>query len=171
MMSDMSPKPTPSTKGRNWTRIALLISLALNLVIVGALVGAFWKNEKPTGRHLDRMSMGLGAYVRALPEPAQSEVMALIGSGSEDRRSFRRAMRERQREFERVLLEKPFSEQAVRAALMQKRDFALNKTVRLQDAYVDALVAMSDAERAAHFDRAQELVEKRRKGKRRKTRD
>lgn len=170
-MSDFSPKPTPSKGGRNWTRIVLLISLALNLVIVGALVGAFWKNEKPTGRHLDRMSMGLGIYMRVLPEPAQSEIMALVGSGSEDRRSFRRAMRERQREFERVLLEKPFSEQAVRDALMQRRDFALNKTVSLQDAYVDALVAMSDAERAAHFDRAQELLEKHRKGKRSKKHD
>ena len=170
-MSDISSKSTPSTRGRNWTRIALLISLALNLVIVGALVGAFWKNEKPTGRHLDRMSMGIGAYVRALPEPAKSEVMTLVGTGSEDRRSFRRAMRERQREFERVLLEKPFSEQAVRKALLQRRDFALDKTVRLQDAYVDALVAMSDAERAAHFDRAQELLEKYRKGKRSKKHD
>ncbi|MEJ6708797.1 MAG: periplasmic heavy metal sensor [Amylibacter sp.] len=170
-MSDIPPKSTPLTKGRNWTRIALLVSLALNLVIVGALVGAFWKNEKPTGRHLDRMSMGLGAYVRALPEPVQSDVMALVGTGSEDRRNFRRAMRERQQKFERVLLEKPFSEQAVRAALMQRRDFALDKTVRLQDAYVNALVAMSDAERPAHFDQAQELLEKRRKGKRRKKRD
>ena len=159
-MSKIENTPPPQKRGRNWTRIALIGSLAVNLLIVGTLAGAFWKHEKPKGRHMDRISMGLGANILALPEPAQGEIAALVGKGFESRRAFRRIMRDSQKELLAALRAEPFSEEVLRAAFEAHRGAALGKSRVLQDAYVDALVDMSDEERAAHLDRAEQIRKK-----------
>lgn len=166
--SPQTPRQTPPKKRRNWMRIVLILSLALNLLIVSALGAAFFKSQKPHGRHMDRASMGLGAYILALPEPAQSEIMSMVGKGSENRRKYRRDMRAYRTELRDALSAEPFSREAVQAAMNGQRDGALNRTVKIQEAYLDAVSNMSDAERAAHFERAQEIAKSRGK-KMRKT--
>lgn len=170
-MTDQTPQ-TPAPKApRKWTRIVLILSLAINLLVVAALVGAFFKHDKRQGPHLDRASMGLGAYILALPEPAQSEVMAMIGKGSEDRREFRKTMYKLRKDTETALQATPFSVDAVKSALDQQRNGALQRTAQVQDAYLTALAAMTDAERAAHFERAAEIKAERFKKRREKKAD
>ncbi len=160
---------TPSPKrGRNWMRFVLIVSLALNLLVVGLLGGAFLRHEKPVGRHLDRMSMGLSIYIRALPEDSRTAFEAELRDGNSSRRALRKSMRERQRSLEAVLLAEPFSEEAVRQALTEHRSFAFEKTGRLQDAYVDAVAGLSDEARAAYFERVQDMFAKRRMKRKRK---
>lgn len=160
-MTDQTPQTNPTKRVRNWTRGLLIASLAVNLLIVGALVGAFFKNEKPRGPHLNRASMGLGAYILALPEPEQSEIMALIGKGSKDRRKFRKEMRKSRRNLDAAIQAEPFSSEAVKSAMNSQRDGALNHTLQIQDAYLEALTNMTESERAAHLERAQKITQKR----------
>lgn len=163
---------TPSQKKpRRWLRLLLIGSLTLNLLVAGALVGAFLSHEKPTGRHMDRLSMGLGAYVRALPEAQNKQVSALMSAGSTDRKAFRREMRARQKELETLLLSDDFSAQTVRDALSDHRGFALRRTSALHEAYVDAVVTLSAEERVEYVARVKEILSKRRGKKRRKSQD
>lgn len=164
-MTDQENTKAPK-KPRNWLRVAFIASLAVNLLVVAALSGAFWKNQGPKGRHLDRVSMGLGAYVLALPEPEQAGVLALIDKGSKDRKAFRKSMRQSRNKLEQALQATPFSEDAVRTAMEATHDAALNKTRSLHEAYLTAIVAMNDEEREAHFKRAKEIQAERRKKKR-----
>lgn len=165
------PQPTAPKPRRNWMRIVLILSVALNLLIVSALGAAFFKHQKPHGRHLDRMSMGLGVYILALPEPAQSEIMSMIGKGSQDRRSFRRDMRAYRKALNEALRAEPFSSEAVRTAMNAQREGVLNRTVKIQEAYLAALYSMSPEERAAHFDHAEDILKTRGKKKRDKAKN
>ncbi len=167
-MTDQTPPNTPAKGPRNWTRIALVLSVALNLLIVSTLAGAFWKNQTRHGPHLDRSSMGLGAYILALPKPAQSEIMSMIGKGSTDRRQFRREMRKNRQDLETALKAEPFSREDVQAAMNKQRDGAVTRTLKIQKAYLDALSDMTETGRVAHFERAEELLKQRRKKKRKK---
>jgi hypothetical protein len=169
-MVDQKANTTPPKKARNWTRIALVASLAVNLLIVAALAGAFWSGTKPSGRHLDRMSLGLGVYIRALPDDAKDDVMALVGKGHKDRKQFRHDMREQQKVFEQAVMTEPFSPETVRNAMENYRGIVLGKTVKIQEAYLEALTKMTDAERAAHFERVKVLKAERQK-RRRKSKD
>ena len=165
-MTDHMSQTRQAKKPRNWMRMALILSLAINLLIVGALVGAFAKNEKTTGRHLDRASMGLGAYILALPTPKQDEILSMIGKGSKDRREFRKNMKEFRRELDATLQAQPFSSQAVKNAMDLQRMSAIARTVKIQEAYLAALAEMSEEERAAHLKLAQEIKAKRSKKRR-----
>ncbi len=162
-MTDQTPNPQPTKRPRNWTRILLICSVAFNLLIVAALAGAFFKNDKRHGVHLDRASMGLGAYILALPEADQSKIMSMVGKGSEDRRKYRKNMRKSRQDLEAALQATPFSIDAVKAAMDNQRRGALTRTTKLQDAYLDALSNMSDEARAAHLIRAQEIMKDRNK--------
>ena len=115
-MTDQQNAKAPK-KPRNWLRVAFIASLAVNLLVVAALSGAFWKNQGPKGRHLDRVSMGLGAYILALPDAEQAEVLALAGKGSKNRKACRKTMRQKREMLEQVLHSTPFSEEDVRAAM------------------------------------------------------
>ncbi len=166
-MTDQQNAKAPK-KPRNWLRVAFIASFAVNLLIVAAFAGAFLKHQGPKGRHLDRVSMGLGAYILALPEPAQTDVMALVGKGSKDRKAFRKSMRKHRDMLEQSLQETPFSPEAVRAAMTASQGAVLSKTQSLHEAYLAAVIAMSDAERAAHFERAKEIQAERHKTKRKR---
>jgi hypothetical protein len=170
-MVDQKTNTTPPKKARNWTRIALLASLAVNLLIVAAMAGAFWSNTKPSGRHLDRMSLGLGVYIRALPDVSRDDVMVLVGKGHKDRKQFFREMREQQKVFEMAVLTEPFSPDAVRDAMENYRGIVLGKTVRIQEAYLTALTKMTEAERAAHFEQVKALKAERQKRRKRKSKE
>ena len=170
-MTDQTPKAKPTKRPRNWTKILLIVSLAFNLLIVAAVTGAFFKNEKRYGRHLDRASMGLGAYILALPEPAQNEIMSIIGKGSDDRRKFRQTMWQSRKNLVAALQAKPFSAEAVKAAMDDQRSGALNRTTKIQDAYLDAVTNMSEEERATHLARAEDIMKERNKKRSKPARD
>ena len=92
---DVSEKPK-----RNWVKIALIGSLAVNLLIVGLIVGAVMRFDKGQGRHLNRVSMGLGLFIQALPDEARAEVNAAGGPHLGNRRAFRKEIRSRQKALE-----------------------------------------------------------------------
>ena len=150
---------------RNWMKIVLIGSLALNLLIVGLVVGAMMRFDKGHGRHFDRVSMGMGLFIQALPEDARKQVKASGGPYVGNFRAFRKEMRVSQKRLETAILATPFSEEAVRAAISARRDFALGATAQVQDAFVSALSGLSVEERAT-FNARVETLRKERKSRR-----
>lgn len=150
-----TPDPKPAT--RVWVRLLLFASLALNLLIVGAVVGLSWKfRDGP-----DQVGRDYAApYVFAL-QP-------------KERRSLRRAARDhlpepvgpraqRQADYQQVLRAlraTPFDRDEAAAALTRQTSMARDRRVAGQEALLDHWDAMSDSRRAAYATRLEEVLKK-----------
>ncbi|PLS22318.1 periplasmic heavy metal sensor [Neptunicoccus cionae] len=149
---------TEIKKTRNWGKIALIGSLALNLLVVGLVVGAFGRFEAPPS---GRASMGLGSFIKALPEAEQDMVRAASGLRREDRKKTMDAFRASKDALEEALLAQPFSEEAARAAVSAHHNIALEHGARLQNALVKAVADMTPQEHEAYVERVRQEQEKR----------
>ncbi|MEM6618101.1 MAG: periplasmic heavy metal sensor [Pseudomonadota bacterium] len=167
----MSDQPTPKRRRFPWGRVVLLVSLALNFLVIGVVVGVLagiLPDRGPRGgaRHLDRVSMGLGPYIQALPAGAQETVKAAGGGFDRDARRARiSALRNQRRTVVRLLRASPFDPEALRAALADQRSRAFATTPAVQEAFVVAFTALTSEERAAVLERAQEFRKARGKSK------
>jgi uncharacterized membrane protein len=93
----------PGPKRRNWLKIALGVSLALNMLVVGFAVGAAWRFHAggfgPRGMH---------HLTERLSEPARTNVQRILDSKREGRRAFRERMRAARDEARDAMLTEPF---------------------------------------------------------------
>lgn len=142
-----------------WGRILCGLSLALNLLVVGLLLGAalgFDGGRKgPAARHLERVSLGLGAQIHALPDASRERVLAAAAAdGKLDKRSRWAALRAARREVIEALAAEPFDPARARAALERARGSALAPTRAIHEAFVAEWSTLSPEERRAALERA-----------------
>ncbi|SLN23238.1 periplasmic heavy metal sensor [Pseudooctadecabacter jejudonensis] len=156
--------PTPSPKRGRWTSRLLVVSLALNLLILGAGVGFMLSDGGRGGP--PRLDLTSGVLTRAMDEPRRAAVRdALRDSGA-----FRPADRRLIREDLQVLVE------TIRAETFDAQMFEVvmsRQLSRLQQGQQTVLRAvsvqvadMSADEREAFADRIQEQLQRRGGGER-----
>lgn len=144
---------------RRWRSILLIVSLALNLFLVGILVGgrvAEWRAPaSPTAA-----ALGPGAVsqlLSALPASARSEARRMFTERRPEIRRHFRALRTARLEAMRTLRAEPFDRQAFAEAMETVRE----RTLALQAAVQQVLIDLSgevDAEtRARLADAATDL--------------
>jgi len=109
----------PAKKSWTWGKIALLVSLALNLVVAGALVGASFGGG--FGKHgADFRGVrppGLRAYVQALPNDLRQQYFQQTRGYGKQLRKLVRNSAARNEAAVKVLQTDPFSQQDFLAAL------------------------------------------------------
>lgn len=158
---------TPAGRWRKG-RLLVIASLALNLVFIGLVAGAFFAgSDKHRGdaRYLERVSMGLGRYIDALPEPERGAVLEAAGGISKKARHARYGQFRQIRKELRAALERPdLTEPELRAILLRQRDSALSGTIAVQEAFALAFAGLDPQERKAVIDRAEERRRTWRKG-------
>lgn len=169
-MSDPTPSDTESpttppigvvpreSGGPRWIRIALAISVALNLAVAGLAAGA-WLREGPH-RGMPR-DMSFGPFTEALSPSDRRELRQAFGDRMP---KFREARRETRAELEALLATlraTPFKPAAAEAAI---ETIARRTTERLDlgsDLLAGRIMAMSDAERLAFADRLEQGLKRR----------
>ena len=158
-MSDDLDKPK---KGPRWAKIALGVSLSLNLLVAGLAIGTF-SNVKKNGGPM-RPGEAAGAYTYAL--------------SPQDRRSIGKAISERNRSGDKtrdqivaeyqnmidVLTADEFDREAARQILDRQFNFANERRLDSESLLLDHLDTLSLEERKAFAERLQEGA-KRRPGK------
>lgn len=156
---EQPPRPRPVMR---W---ALILSLALNLVFVGMLAGAFYRHAVGPGRSEGPGLAGPGRYaapyVIALPPEARHSMM----------RSLRREMttnlpprQERRAHYARILeaLRQPeFDRGNLESVLAAQQDMALRMQARGHEAWLATMSEMSASERQAYADRLEEVLAQR----------
>lgn len=151
--------PRPGRK----LRIVLFASLALNLLVVGLMVGVmaahgFGKDSRPP-----RMDQVGGPMARALSDEDRRALGRAMHEAYRDRRPDRATIRA---EFEQLIaaLERtPYEPEVVRASVERQMQ-AVAEGVRLgRELLLERLESMSDAERAAYAGRLREALERKRK--------
>lgn len=143
-----------------WIKIALGLSLAANLAVVGVVAGAAFRG--PPKDHRPGVSGHATAYIKALPrEDRQAILQNVRKSGGQGRLSgaARRAL------FDEMLtaLRAPELDPAVISAVLNKQKAAsLGVQSGVQDQWIALVAGMSMEERLSYADAVQDELDRKR---------
>ncbi len=135
-------------KGGRWIKIALVLSLCLNVLVIGAVGGFFWK-------HRDGWEPGrfaLHRVLRALPEDRRDAARAAIEARLPEYESLRDQLREARRESAALLVADPLDEAALRASVLRARKLNETRRMMIEDALIGFAAGLSLEERKAIAD-------------------
>lgn len=167
-MSDLSqsaaPQPQPPNPPRRfrWSRLVLVVSLGLNLLVAGLVVGSFAGKERrgPPPAALSGRDMGYGPYIGALDREARV-------AASKDLRaqlpSWRNLKAERAAHFRAVvaaLRADPYDPDALAALMAQQRDMLARGQIAGAQTLLTQIDAMDASRRAAYADRLEAFLER-----------
>ncbi|MEM9578292.1 MAG: periplasmic heavy metal sensor [Pseudomonadota bacterium] len=148
-----------------WMKILLGVSLAVNLAIAGVVVGVLLRPDGP-GERFSR-SPGLGAfgapYMMALTKEDRRAVLGALRNSSKGEVPSRRARREI---FDRVLTTlraTPFDASALENVISNQAAVSVTVQRRTQEAWLDVVARMDDAERARYADAVEVYLKRGRK--------
>lgn len=164
MPSDLPPPgpPQPAPSGR-WTRVALVISLALNLAVAGLVAGAMlrgpWRGDDGP-RAVVARDPGLGPYAAALSEDDRTALRRAMRERLPDLRAARTGFRADMQGVLDALRAEPFAPDALRAA-MARSSSRLTETVEIGQALVfDRIAELDAAGRRAFADRLEQALDR-----------
>lgn len=138
-----------------WLRILLVLSLGLNLLVVGVGVGrvvAGDSSDKPP-RSRD---IGFGPYTRALSDNDRQALRGALMRGEREVRVGRAAMKKSFDDMLSALRADPFDSDALTAVFDDQLNVMTGRQKLGMSVMADRLIAATDAERAAFADRLEE---------------
>ena len=144
---------TGNGRTRRWLGILLTLSLAINLLIAGAVAGALWMRSGHDGPGHPRSGMVGGPLTRALEPEARREIGRALRAMRAEAGGSRAA---RVASMDRILEELtrvPFEPEALDAALSAHRGAFQRDVAAGQRLLVAHLAGMTDAERAEFAER------------------
>jgi uncharacterized membrane protein len=154
-MSDPSPS-TPENSGWSRTRrVIFYASLALNLLVVGVVIGAVLTGGRPSARAPLDSAVPM---VRALSPEQRAEVVTRMRTVSPDRSERPVTMMRRTREVLQVLRSDTFDPVRFDALLAEQGAATARRAATGRAALVEILSGMSAADRRAYVDRLEERL-------------
>lgn len=157
---------TQETKGRTrrWTRILLIGSVALNVLIIGVVGGAAIAIKGDGDRPAPTDRFG-AAHIKALSFEDKRAVGRAIRKAYRSAEIDHHADQANYKEALAVLRSTPFDETAM-VELVTRLDMASEQRRELaRDVFLAQILSMTDAERAAYADRLEEVLERGPRGK------
>lgn len=162
-MSDAS-KP-PERRFPRWMTVLLVVSLSVNLLVAGILVGATLRHggERKDDRGRSELSRDLGRtpFVAALDPGDRRAIADRLRREAGPLRANRQELRERFDGLLAALRADSFDRAAVEALLAQQRQAGLRRLEIGEDAILDRLEEMSAEERRAYADRLDRSLRRR----------
>ncbi len=134
-------------KKRNWVKYLLIVSLGLNLIVAGLMVGAKVSGHGPHKR-VGMPGFGMRGFVQALPRDKRAELRAQFRDNRSKMRANGKAMHKSMDTIRAVIAMQPFDAEALHTAFTNQRAQVTSVTQDAQDAFVKIIADMSDAERA-----------------------
>ena len=140
-------------KPRRWLYPLLFISLALNLLIAGMVVG--WL-ASPGGPKRSEFASARGLvgepFLRALPDEQRRAMLREIVRDAPQIRESRESLRARFEAFLSALRMEPYDPKTVAELLKEQRNVAVNRQEIGERLLLERLEAMSVSERNAYAD-------------------
>jgi len=147
--------------GRSWMKIVLILSLALNFLVVGALVGSRFGAKSDRGADFrGQIAFAVGPYGRALSKEDRRVLGQALRARSSEFRKSRQEMRTLGAQVATALREEPFEPAKVASLLEQQIGLGRGLQNTGQALLVERLVAMSAEERAAYADRLEKVLKR-----------
>ena len=151
-------------------KVVLAISLAINLLVFGAVVGAGMHGERDRKSNSSRGedNAAIGIYGRALDRPDRRAIIQRLREGHNAQgREIRVELGEFARDATEVLKQTPFNKEAFAELLLRQQSLIKGRSDTMQDALVEQIASMTSEQRIAYADRLLELLD--RGGHRRKS--
>lgn len=148
--------PTRGPRGDRLTRIVLVASLALNLLVVGLAAG--WALRHTDGPHPSRLDMAGGPLTRALSQEDRHEIGRQMRQAWRQVDGGRADMRASLDAMVADLRAVPFDPAQVAERMRQHRARFAVRFEMGQDILVTHLSNMTDAERRAYADRLEDKI-------------
>ena len=148
-MTTASPSPVETAPPRRrWMRWALIASLAINLLVVGAIVGSFVRGGGPFGGGRGAPANIIG-YVTSLPTERRQELLKRSVALRSDMRALRQQVRAANRERLDAFTAEPFDRKRYIDA--QTRQIEADSKIRLltRDVAAETAAGMTLEERRA----------------------
>ncbi|MEX5727148.1 putative membrane protein [Rhodovulum iodosum] len=146
-------------KGWPWGRIALGISLALNLMVAGIVLGGLLSHRHDFGhdRRGDRFAE-VGPYSRALDDEDRAALRQELRRSWPQGRQNRQAVRAGFDEVLSALRSEPFEVGRVEAVLTSQSERISDHLTITRGLLLDRMAQMSPDERAAFADRLEQVL-------------
>ena len=164
-MTETAPNPpqTPDAppKKRRWLMPLLFVSLALNLLVAGLVVGHALSPDARFDRE-GRPARGVigEPFVRALPPADRRALMRDVMQDRDRIRDSRESLKQRFDAFLAALRAVPFDTDEVRRLLQEQREAAVGRQEIGETLLMKRLDDMTDDERAAYADRLEESLQR-----------
>jgi uncharacterized membrane protein len=140
--------PRPVRRAPRWLLVALVVSLALNLVIVGSVAGAMWRFRKPP-QWASAVTPNLLGYASTLPAQRRKQLWDTTLEERRHIRPFRREARTAREETIKALIAEPFEKQRFLAAQARQAEAENRARQAVQDLYVKIADGLTPEERRA----------------------
>lgn len=135
---------------RSALRIALAISLTVNVFLLGAAVGAwFWQPSSQSPRQQDQ---GLAAAARALDPEKRQAFREMLSKARQDAQSDSQAARTARDTLARLLNEADLDRTSIEAALNTTRAADARVRARMEAAVIDFAAGLDPKDRAVLID-------------------
>ncbi len=142
---------TPATD-RRWVRIALVVSLALNLLVVGLVAGAILGGPRDRDRNPALRDLGFGPFVAALPRADRREMGRAIAREAGAFRENRAEMRAMFEAFLTALRAEPYDPDAVQRIVSGQQAKVSERQDLGRRLLLERIEAMDSAGRAGYAD-------------------
>jgi uncharacterized membrane protein len=154
-MTVTSPQPdkTPQTHRCRWGRLVLVTSLALNLAVLGILVGAAAKGGWHGGDPRSVRDVGFGPFTQALTENDRKTLRNAFMQNAPDMRRTRQSIRDEMNVLLSALRADPFKAAALSDALRMTTARARDRQELGEQLILDFVAALPAADRLAFADR------------------
>ncbi|KCV81525.1 hypothetical protein ATO10_11452 [Actibacterium atlanticum] len=158
-MSNAEKQPEAGKTSFRWGRLVLVISLALNLMVLGIVGGAVLSRGGPSGPpRIDVLSFG--PYTAALDQDGRRVLRREIFAEGKGVGNVRKLLRQ---DFEAVLAAlraTPFDAEATGVLMNVPTDRIAGHADYVRQHVLELIMQMDDAERAAYADRLEEKLRK-----------
>jgi uncharacterized membrane protein len=159
----MTDTPPKSPKSGRWIKWALFVSLALNLAVVGVVVGVGASHrsaeKRPEPSRIAR-SLGLGPYGDALTKGQMSDLRPLVAKRLPDIRKSRRSLRNGVSQTVQLLRADPFDADAFEAIMNAQGAAAFKLQETGRSILVERVKSMSPEDRAIFADRLENATKR-----------
>ncbi|MGB8812523.1 MAG: periplasmic heavy metal sensor [Paracoccaceae bacterium] len=159
-MADTSQPTDPKQKSTKWLRVALGVSLALNLAVAGIVGGAVLKGGRDHHSSMVR-DLGFGPFSEALSREDRAALRGAFFQRVPDMRANRNAMREDFAAVLGALRADPFDPAALTTALERQQGRMADQLAIGQALIADHIAAMTPEARRGFADRLEQSLTKR----------
>ena len=154
-MTDHSTEPQPSG-GSRWPKLFLILSLVVNVVVIGLFAGHAMKPET-SGRGADNQ---INWIIKLVPEERRDFTKQHFREIRDDVRAAYMQRGDHLAAIAAAIGKEPFSAEELEAALQARRDGSQQRQVLVQSQLVSLLTEFTPAERAEFAENLEGFLER-----------
>jgi uncharacterized membrane protein len=160
MIDGSAPAPAPRslTASPLWMRVLLVVSLALNLLVVGVVAGALARRPPDDFGRGAPGDPAAAFYLGALPPESRREVIREMFRNAGDFRASRQAVIEEVQSTLALIRAETVDTAALHEAVRRQRGALAERREVGDGIFVDYIARMSPEDRRAYADRLEEML-------------